>query len=88
LDGVATGSSHDVAVGDGGTILERQVGDSETGAGGGNSTDTSGGNSTDTGNETNSTAIETAIRSMDAPTAEPLSVENYIEGEWVTPPER
>ncbi len=68
LDGVATGSSYDVAVGDGGTIVERPAGSADAGAG----------NATD-GNSTNATAT----RSIDAPTAEPLSVERYVEGVWI-----
>ncbi|UHQ98643.1 hypothetical protein HYG81_21970 (plasmid) [Natrinema zhouii] len=88
LDGVVKGSSYDVAVGDGGTILERRVGDTDTTDG--ISTDTGDGNSTDTGddNSTNSTALETATRSAIVPTAEPLSVDHYVEGEWVAPPEQ
>ena len=102
LDGVAAGSAYDVAVGDGGTILERQVGNTgvgtgnatnvsagnETNATAGNTTNASADNATDAGNRTNSTAITTAVLSMDAPTAEPLSVENYVDGEWVAPPKR
>ncbi|MDS0475207.1 hypothetical protein [Natrinema sp. 1APR25-10V2] len=72
LRGVSTGTSYDVAVGDGGTIVERPVGGTDAETGGGNTTE----------NDTNSTTNATAL-SMDAPTAEPLSVENYVEGTWI-----
>ncbi|WP_323171154.1 hypothetical protein [Natrialba sp. PRR66] len=73
LEGVATGSSYDVAVGDGGTILERAVdsGDSD--------------DSDSDRNETNSTAVDTTALALDVPDAEPLTVERYVEGEWITP---
>lgn len=74
LDGVATGPSYDVAVGDGGTILERRPG---TGTGGGD------GNGTETGNGSNATAIDTPPVSVDVSVTEPLSVENYVDGEWI-----
>ncbi|QRV13677.1 hypothetical protein JMJ58_12000 [Haloterrigena salifodinae] len=80
LDGVAMGSSYDVAVGDDGTILERRV------EGTGSGSDESG---TESGNETNETSqasvttVDAATLSLDA--AERLSVENYVEGEWTTP---
>ncbi|SER16945.1 WD40/YVTN/BNR-like repeat-containing protein [Natrinema salaciae] len=77
LDGVAIGSSYAVAVGDGGTILERQVGNDDPADGDDNET------TTGDDNETNTTAITAAALSLDASAAEPLSVENYVEGEWI-----
>ncbi|WP_254525129.1 hypothetical protein [Natrinema caseinilyticum] len=76
LDGVAKGSTYDVAVGDGGTILERPVG--ETGGGGddGNTTDTGG-------NSTNSTDDTTSMLAIEIADDEPLSVERYLDGEWI-----
>ncbi|WP_222916982.1 hypothetical protein [Natrinema sp. SYSU A 869] len=82
LNGVASGSSYDVAVGDGGTILERQIGESDTGTADGDSTNTSDGNSS------NSTTITATSVSVDALSAESLSVENYVDGEWVPTPEQ
>ncbi|WP_247002474.1 WD40/YVTN/BNR-like repeat-containing protein [Halosolutus gelatinilyticus] len=78
LHGVASGARYDVAVGDGGTILERRVG----GAGG------DGGNETNETNATNATATDAASRLAALSGAEPLSVERYVEGEWVAPGEQ
>jgi hypothetical protein len=77
LSGVASGSTYDVAVGDGGTILERQVGDGGTDTGDGNATET------DDGNSSNSTLTTTTV-SLDALSAESLTVENYANGEWIS----
>ncbi|WP_276254569.1 hypothetical protein [Halomontanus rarus] len=72
LEGAARGATYDVAVGDGGTILERTVGDSST-DGDGNSTDS----------DSNSTASGVANDSTNALSDEPLSVATYLEGDWV-----
>ncbi|SEW13679.1 WD40/YVTN/BNR-like repeat-containing protein [Natrinema salifodinae] len=72
LHGVASGSTYDVAVGDGGTILERRVGAADA----------------DDGNETNATATDLASPSAVVSGVEPLSVERYVDGEWVAPGER
>ncbi|WP_226004165.1 hypothetical protein [Natrinema salinisoli] len=81
LSGVASGSAYDVAVGDGGTILERTVGAPDSGDGDGNSTDTGD------GNRSNSTNATTTV-SMDAFSVESLSAENYANGEWIAPSEQ
>ncbi|QLG49187.1 hypothetical protein [Natrinema halophilum] len=76
LDGVAKGSTYDVVVGDGGTILERAVDGVDADAEDGNTTDTGG-------NTTNSTDDTTTMLSIDIDDDEPLSVERHVDGEWL-----
>lgn len=80
LRGVAMGEAYDVAVGGGGTIVERAVDGSEDGTG------TNSTNTTTSVNETNETAASTGFDSgglSGTLSDEPLTVENYLEGEWV-----
>ncbi|WP_254531619.1 hypothetical protein [Natrinema gelatinilyticum] len=76
LDGVAKGSTYDVAVGDGGTILERSVGETDSDVDDGNTTITGG-------NSTNSTENTTTMLSIQIADDEPLSVERHVDGEWI-----
>jgi hypothetical protein len=70
LQGVARGKTHDVAVGASGTIVERPV----------DRTDSDSGTNTTTSTiSTMSTTDDSAMLSD-----RPLSVENRVEGEWVT----
>jgi hypothetical protein len=71
LQGVARGKTHDVAVGAGGTIVERPV----------DRTDSDSGTNT-----TTSTISTTMSTTDDSPmlSDRSLSVQNYVEGEWVT----
>ncbi|WP_254761911.1 hypothetical protein [Natrinema marinum] len=85
LRGVSTGTAYDVAVGDGGTIVERPADGADTGTGDRNTTETVDGTST---NSTANTTNTTASLSMDAPTADPLSVDNYVQGTWIDGRER
>jgi hypothetical protein len=71
LKGVARGKTHDVAVGAGGTIVERPVDRTDSGTG----TNTT----VSTISATMSTTDDSAMLSD-----RPLSVENRVEGEWVT----
>lgn len=85
LRGAARGGAYDVAVGDGGAIVERAVDRSDGEGGGTTSTNTTDG--TLSTNETNETAASSAFASSDGPallSEEPLSVETHVEGQWVS----
>ena len=73
LQGVARGKTYDVAVGAGGTIVERPVDRTASGTGTNNTTTSS----------VSTAAIGTANESTTL-SDEPLSVENRVDGEWVT----
>lgn len=76
LDGVARGETYDIAVGAGGTIVERQNdGNSDSG--------NSNNNSNSNGNSTDSMTAGTETVSTESLSDESLSVEEYVEGEWV-----
>jgi len=84
LQGVAMGQAYDVAVGSGGTIVERTVEESSDGGDGiGGTNDTNGTNATNTTNETTMTGVTPADVST-ALSDEPLTVEEYVEGEWIS----
>ena len=71
LQGVARGKTHDVAVGAGGTIVERPVDRTDS----------------DSGTNTTTSTISTTMSTTDDSTMlsdRSLSVQNYVEGEWVT----
>lgn len=79
LRGVAIGETHDVAVGGGGTIVERTVEGSDGGENGTDSTNTTTGT-----NETTASAGFDSDGISVALSDEPLTVENYVEGEWMS----
>ena len=80
LQGVAMGQAYDVAVGSGGTIVEREVGSAGGGDGIGGTNGTNGTNTTDETTSIGFTSADVPITLSD----EPLTVENYVEGEWTS----